>query len=167
MELRQWIEGRAATDLVLGVPNGLLRILNRDLEAAGIDKIDGTGRRVYLHAISHSTGTHLSIAGAPPRTAQAIMRHGDIRLTMNTHTDERLRDKSGAVELVPTLRPIGRPVSKTPSAVPRMSRRNLATGFKKGSTWQVGRVRARTAQTRKNPQFTENYGLFGSGAEEI
>lgn len=117
-ELRQWIQGRDLTEPVFKVPSGLLRILDRDLIAAGIDKIDEREGRVHLHAMRHSTGTHLSAAGVAPRTAQAVMRHSDIALTMNTYTDERLLETSGAVELLPEL-PIGT-LSTTPRTVTRL-----------------------------------------------
>ena len=88
---------------VFDVPAGLLRILNRDLRAAGIPKRDDRDRTVDVHALRHSFGTHLSRAGVEPRTAQAAMRHSDISLTMNVYTDPRLLDIAGAVERLPDL----------------------------------------------------------------
>jgi integrase len=85
------------------VPAGLVRILDRDLKAAGIPKRDDRGRTVDVHALRHSFGTLLSAAGVYPRTAQAAMRHSKIDLTMNTYTDPRLLDVAGAVELLPDL----------------------------------------------------------------
>ena len=105
-ELREWTRDKKRGDEVFTVPAGLLRIMNRDLIAAGIDKVNERGGRVHLHALRHSTGTHLSAANVAPRTAQAVMRHSDIALTMNTYTDERLLDAAGAVERLPDL-PIG------------------------------------------------------------
>jgi len=102
-ELQEWARGRSAGDLVFNLPAGLLRILDRDLVAAGIDKIDERKGRVHLHALRHSTGTALSMAGVSPRTAQAVMRHSNVNLTMNTYTDQRLLDTSAAVELLPEL----------------------------------------------------------------
>jgi len=102
-ELQGWTRGRSAGDLVFNLPAGLLRILNRDLVAAGIDKIDERDGRVHLHALRHSTGTALSAAGVSPRTAQAVMRHSNVNLTMNTYTDQNLLDTAGAVGLLPDL----------------------------------------------------------------
>jgi hypothetical protein len=121
-ELSKWVQGKEATDLVFKVPTGLLRILNRDLVAAGIDKIDELGRRVHVHALRHSTGTHLSAAGVARRTAQAVMRHSDLKLTMETYTDEQLLDKAGAVEMLPTLPLIDS--SSVPPHVPPKSGNN-------------------------------------------
>ena len=112
-ELREWVKGKPKGAEVFKVPAGLLRIMNRDLVAAGIDKIDERGRRVHLHALRHSTGTHLSTAGVSPRTAQAVMRHSDIALTMNTYTDEGLLDAAGAVQRLPHL-----PLSVAPDVAP-------------------------------------------------
>lgn len=50
-DMRAWIESKHPSDLVFYVPMGLLRIMNRDLEAAGIDKIDELDGRVHIHAL--------------------------------------------------------------------------------------------------------------------
>ncbi len=105
-DLKEWCKGKATSDLVFCVPKGLLRILNRDLKAAGIPNIDSEGFVVHVHALRHSFGTHLSMAGVSPRVAQAAMRHSNISLTMNTYTDARLLDTSAAVESLPSF-PLG------------------------------------------------------------
>jgi integrase len=100
-DLRDWIADTPAattlrlrrgdnnTDLnrrLFRVPTGLVRILNRDLLAAGIAKRDERGRTVDVHALRHSFGTLLSKGAVSPRTtAQAAMRHSKI-----DHDDERL-----------------------------------------------------------------------------
>jgi hypothetical protein len=45
------------------VPTSLLRVLNRDLRAAGIPKQDERGRTVDVHALRRTFGTHLSRGG--------------------------------------------------------------------------------------------------------
>jgi len=98
------------------VPAALVRILDRDLVAAGIarrvkgddgkvriDKTDERGRTIDVHALRTTFGTLLSAAGVAPRTAQAAMRHSSINLTMNVYTDPRLLDVAGAMEALPTL----------------------------------------------------------------
>ncbi len=85
------------------VPAGLVRILDRDLLAAGIDKRDERGRTIDVHALRHSFGTLLSKGGVAPRTAQAAMRHSSIDLTMNTYTDPKLLDVYGALDSLPSL----------------------------------------------------------------
>ena len=85
------------------VPAGLVRILDRDLLAAGIDKADERGRTLDVHALRHSFGTLLSKGGVAPRTAQAAMRHSKIDLTMNVYTDPKLLDVYGALDSLPSL----------------------------------------------------------------
>ena len=80
-------------------------MLNRDLKAAGIPKKDERGRVVDLHAMRMTLATMLNNAGVAPRTAQEIMRHSDIRLTMATYTDAKLLNVTGALDSLPTLSP--------------------------------------------------------------
>ncbi len=90
------------------VPDGLLRILDRDFAASGIPKRDERGRTVDVHALRTTFGTLLSKHGVPLRTAQAAMRHSDPRLTANVYTDPKLLDVRGAVESLPNLPVDGR-----------------------------------------------------------
>ncbi|MDB5310437.1 MAG: hypothetical protein JWO38_4639, partial [Gemmataceae bacterium] len=92
-----------ADTLVFEVPAGLVRILDRDLKAASIPKRDDRGRTVDVHAMRTTFGTLLSKTGTSPRTAQAAMRHSDIKLTMGVYTDPRLLDVRGAVDRLPAL----------------------------------------------------------------
>ena len=80
---------------LFNVPRGLVRILDRDLAAAGIAKRDDRGRTIDVHAMRHTFASHLVAAGVAPRIAQAAMRHSDIRLTMGVYTDPRLLDVHG------------------------------------------------------------------------
>ena len=91
------------------VPAGLVRILNRDLNAAGIAKKDERGRTLDVHALRGTFATLLSKGGVAPRTAQAAMRHSDIALTMMTYTDPKLLDVQGALDALPSL-----PLSDSP-----------------------------------------------------
>ncbi len=88
------------------VPKGLVKILDRDIEFAGIPKRDERGRTIDVHALRHTFGTHLSEAGVPLRTAQAALRHSDPKLTANVYTDPKLLDVAGALNSLPVL-PIG------------------------------------------------------------
>ena len=115
VELREWIAEKRAgftgsdkefSHLPLfSVPASLLRALNRDLAVAGIPKTDDRGRVVDVHSMRMTLATMLNKAGVAPRTAQEIMRHSDIRLTMATYTDAKLLNVSGALDLLPKLSP--------------------------------------------------------------
>jgi integrase len=97
------------------VPSRLARILDRDLVAAGIarrvqvkgkwviDKRDDRGRTLDVHALRTTFGTLLSKGGIAPRTAQAALRHSDMKLTMGVYTDPKLLDVRGALDALPPL----------------------------------------------------------------
>jgi integrase len=119
-ELRAWIDEKAeavcrqrvgVAGVVRGiddaplfnVPAGLVRILDRDLDAAGIAKCDDRGHTVDVHALRHTFATHLVAAGVAPRTAQAALRHSSLELTMQLYTDPRLLDVAGALAALPAL----------------------------------------------------------------
>jgi len=45
--------------------------------------------------------TNLSLAEIPPRLAMQLMRHSDIRLTMNIYTDATEMPSAGAIDKLP------------------------------------------------------------------
>jgi integrase len=90
---------------LLTVPDKLVRILDRDLAAAGIPKIDERGRSVDVHAMRHTFATMLSTSGVSPRVAQEAMRHSTMDLTMKVYTDPKLLDVAGAVASLPSMNP--------------------------------------------------------------
>ena len=59
----------------------------RDLERAKIPFKDSQGRRLDLHALRKTFGTLLSASGVSPRVAMELMRHSDMKLTMQVYTD--------------------------------------------------------------------------------
>ena len=81
----------------------MVRILDRDLKAAGFSKADERGRTIDVHALRYSFGTLLSKGGVAPRTAQAAMRHSSIDLTVNVYTDPKRLDVHGALNALPAL----------------------------------------------------------------
>jgi integrase len=80
-----------------------LPAFNRDIGAAGIAKRDAQGRTVDVHCLRHTFATLLARNGVMPATAQRLMRHSDIRLTMNTYTHLDLADTAGAVAALPAF----------------------------------------------------------------
>ena len=79
--------------------------LKRDLERAGIPRIDAKGKRVDFHALRHTLGTNLALAGTAPRVAMEAMRHSDMRLTTKTYTDTGMLPVSDAVIKLPSFLP--------------------------------------------------------------
>ena len=104
---------------LFNIPRDFVKVFDRDLLAAGlarkvenpetgktrIDKADTEGRTVDIHSLRHTFATMLSKANVAPRMAQELLRHSDIRLTMNTYTHLQLVDTAGAVEALPDISP--------------------------------------------------------------
>ncbi|MCX5684322.1 MAG: tyrosine-type recombinase/integrase [Planctomycetota bacterium] len=74
-----------------------------DLERARIPHEDGEGRVVDFHSLRYTCGTWLAQAGTAPRVAMEVMRHTDMKLTMNLYTDPTLLNTAGAVSALPSL----------------------------------------------------------------
>ena len=123
-DLRKWLDDRKRTDTtptltfsdvagraddslaestIFVVPDALVKILKRDLKAAGIADKDDRGRVLDVHALRTSFGTLLSAGGVSLRTAQAAMRHSDPKLTANVYTAPRLLDVQSALDALPML----------------------------------------------------------------
>ncbi|QEL18543.1 site-specific integrase [Limnoglobus roseus] len=92
-----------ANALVFTVPSALVKILDRDLKAAGVLKRDDRGRTIDVHAMRTTFGMLMIRAGVVPRTAQAAMRRSDIKLTMWVYTDPRLLNIRRAVNALPVI----------------------------------------------------------------
>ena len=150
-ELRQWLDDKLQSLRVLAmrvgepvpntlpadtplftVPRDLVKILNRDLTAAGIKKVDERGRTLDVHALRHSFGTLLSKGGVAPRTAQAAMRHSTIDLTMNVYTDPKLLDIAGALDELPILPLDGVPATKDANVTTATGTDGLGSRFAPG-----------------------------------
>jgi integrase len=113
-DLAQWIErtGKRGTDRVFNVSPSLNTLLKRDLKWAGIPYRDEMGKTIDVHALRHTTASHLARGGVSPKVAQGFMRHHDIRLTMEVYTDPRLLDEREALEALPALPLDGKPTSR-------------------------------------------------------
>lgn len=67
------IPTRLPTGLPLfNVPASLVKILDRDLAAAGIAKRDERGRTVDVHALRHTFATHLYLTRPTTRRFQIV-----------------------------------------------------------------------------------------------
>ncbi len=201
-DLRTWIadeETREASGNVLNLPatkgtddnrsvfyvaDGLVKILDADLETAGIPKVDNRGRSLDVHALRTTFGTLLSRSGVAPRTAQAAMRHSRIDLTMNVYTDPRLLDVSGAVGALPTLNPTeakpvpGRatgthdqrspPAQLSRNVAPTVSPKSVQASQNMSLTGNLGVLCRASFDDRgneKTPQNTGFRGVFNNDAD--
>ena len=91
-----------------------------------------------VHAMRMTLATMLNKSGVVPRTAQEILRHSNISLTMVTYTDVKLLNVSGALDSLPKLSPDRTP-DRTQEAM-RASETGDRTGFQSApGTAQCGR----------------------------
>lgn len=103
--MKQLLQGKEKGERVFNLPAKwkMVKMLRADLAEAVIDDFDDAGRRVDFHSLRHTTGSLLAASGVEPKVAQEIMRHSDIKLTMNIYTHV-LRGKTGeALAKLPDL----------------------------------------------------------------
>jgi len=63
------------------------RTFRRHLREAGIEKVDGSGKKLDFHSLRYTFATKLAKSGVSQRLTQELMRHSDPRLTANLYTD--------------------------------------------------------------------------------
>lgn len=80
-----------------------MEAFREDLAAAGIADRDERGRKVVLHSLRHTLATLLASSRVPLAVAQRIMRHRDIKLTLQAYTDEGLLPTAAAMSALPSL----------------------------------------------------------------
>lgn len=85
------------------VPKTLSRVLDKDLEFAGIPKYNGNGEVFDVHAFRTTFCSHMAATGVPIQTAYVAMRHSDPKLTMKSYTDFDLLDIRGAINGLPEI----------------------------------------------------------------
>lgn len=163
-ELRAWVDDKAeavcrqrvgvagvtmppADEPLFDVPAGLVRILDRDLAAAGIPKRDDRGFTVDVHALRHTFATHLVAAGVAPRVAQAALRHSSLELTMQLYTDPRLLDVAGALAALPAL-----PTADAPPETARATGTDDARAVALTVALTSGRTRQNESLSDRSPR---------------
>ncbi|MFN0132729.1 MAG: tyrosine-type recombinase/integrase [Phycisphaerales bacterium] len=100
--LREHRDGARDRDRVFdSIPS--MDLFRADLKAAEIDEEDARGRKVVLHSLRHSLATMLAQSKVPPAIAMKILRHRDIRLTLEVYTDEGLLPTAAAMESLPRM----------------------------------------------------------------
>jgi integrase len=163
------------------VPSALVKILNRDMAAAGIPKRDDRGRTVDVHALRHTFATHLVAAGVAPRTAQAALRHSSLELTMRHYTDPRLLDVAGALAALPALPTAGpttetaratgtddfRPVAPNVAPTPARCRQNVAVRDQRDGSGDDGDTTRKPKKRRAMPVFPAKDQILPTGIEPV
>ncbi len=102
--LSEWVNKHPEaklTDKIVSIPkstSAFLKVFDRDLIFAGIEKQDDTGRVVHLHALRHSFASLLARQGVHPHVLQALARHSRVDTTMGFYTHILRGDDVSAIE---------------------------------------------------------------------
>ncbi len=78
-------------------------MLRADCKAAGIDCEDTGQGKLDFHALRHTFGSMLAASGVHPKTAQELMRHSDINLTMSRYSHTLRGQTAKAVASLPNF----------------------------------------------------------------
>lgn len=71
------------------------------LKRAGVSYKDALGRQADFHAIRRSLNTHMAQNGVDAHTRKEIMRHSELRLTLDVYTDSAVLPTVAAIEALP------------------------------------------------------------------
>jgi integrase len=81
--------------------SGAMKVFDRILAAAGIERVDAQGRKLDIHALRHSFASRLARRGVPLQMAQKLLGHSDPKLTARIYTHIEVEDLRDAVEAIP------------------------------------------------------------------
>jgi hypothetical protein len=71
------------------------------LKKASIEYKDAQGRQADFHALRRSLNTHLAQNSVDPHIRKEIMRHSELRLTLDVYTDKGMLLVAAAIEKLP------------------------------------------------------------------
>lgn len=101
--LRDYLKTKSPQTLAFHVPDKTAAMIKDDFDAAKIDYADNGRGKLDFHSLRHTFGTLLAASGAHPKTAQELMRHSKIDLTMNIYTHTLQGQNRNAIEKLPEL----------------------------------------------------------------
>ena len=78
-----------------------MRIFDRLLDSAELEKIDASGQKLDIHALRHTYGTRLLRAGVGLHQVQKLMGHSSPELTARVYAHLVSDDLRDAVERLP------------------------------------------------------------------
>jgi len=108
--MREFLGGKTPKARAFNMPSEYrtASMIRADLTDAGIGGQDNDDGVLDFHSLRHTTASLLAAAGVNPKTAQAIMRHSDINLTMSRYSHVFRGAESDAVESMPDFSSKGR-----------------------------------------------------------
>ena len=100
--LRPWLSSKAPGRPAFGnLSRHTNLLIQADLERAGIEYCDASGRFADFHALRHSYITALAMSRAPVKVIQSLARHSTPSLTLGTYSHVGLYDQTAALEALP------------------------------------------------------------------
>ncbi len=85
------------------VPDKAYLMLKEDLKRADIPYKDKDGKYADFHSLRHSYATLLKNSGVHPKTAQMLLRHSDVNLTLGIYTHSLREAEQSAINALPDL----------------------------------------------------------------
>lgn len=103
-KLKEFFRGQNPDDKAFVMPciSNCARMMRTDLEDAKITIHEDRGT-VGFHSLRHTFGSMLAASGVHPKTAQQLMRHSDINLTMSRYTHVFRGQETQAINSLPDL----------------------------------------------------------------
>ena len=105
-DLQRRLESLGAGAPVFPLPSDrkqVIRMLRKDLDAAGIPYQDEDGHYADFHALRHTFITNLAMGGTAPKVTMDLARHTDVNLTMQRYAHTLLEDRAKAIQVLPDL----------------------------------------------------------------
>ncbi|HUV66750.1 MAG TPA: tyrosine-type recombinase/integrase, partial [Sedimentisphaerales bacterium] len=101
-ELEKMLGQKLPAAQAFKIPSRPADMLRDDLKDAGIEYcVDG---KVFdFHSLRHETGTLLAASGVDVKTAQTLMRHSDVNLTISIYTHMLRGAEAIAIAKLPDL----------------------------------------------------------------
>jgi integrase len=102
--LQKYFAGKLSNVKVFKMPHigNLAAMFKKDLKGAKIT-IDADRGKTDFHALRHTFCSMLASSGVHPKTAQELMRHSDINLTMSRYTHTFRGQTATAINTLPDL----------------------------------------------------------------
>jgi len=81
--------------------SGAMKVFDRLLLAAGIERVDAQGLKLDIHALRHTAASRLLRVGVPLQKVQHVLGHADSRMTSRIYAHLGVEDLRDAVEAIP------------------------------------------------------------------
>jgi len=105
--LRPWLMDKTSEESVFHMSDvawhKTVKMMRRDLAAAGIRYRDSAGLVADFHALRHTYISNIVRSGASVKICQDLARHSDPKLTLGVYTHLQLHDKTAALEALPPV----------------------------------------------------------------